>query len=156
MEQELNQEKAIVRRKVSDAEKDFARTVHHRGYHDVVVKKFGAFDEARQDQYFEQNWTEDQIEIIECDGVPCGWLAVEDHGDYLELGEIILLPEFQGQGLGTRIIEDIIQTAKARNIPLRLRVMFENEAIDLYRRLGFKETGKTPTHFEMELKPNEA
>lgn len=154
MEQELNQEKVIARRKVTDADKDFARTVHHRAYHDVVVRQLGVWDEARQDNYFEKNWNEDPMEILECDGVPCGWLVLKDHEDYLELGEILLLPEFQGQGLGTRILREVIQAAKTRNIPIRLRVLHENEAVNLYRRLGFVETGKSATHFEMELKPD--
>lgn len=148
-------ESNITKYVATEADIDFARKTHHEAYHDVVVRQFGMWNEVKQDAYFEKNWTQDPIEIIEYGRVPCGWIALKDHGDHLELVEMLLLPEFQGQGIGSRIMNDIIATAKVRNIPLRLHVLHENKAVNLYRRFGLKETGKTATHIEMEFDPSE-
>jgi hypothetical protein len=37
-----------------------------------------------------------------------------------------------------------------REVPVRLRAFHANHAVNLYRGLGFRETGKTDTHILME------
>ena len=71
----------------------------------------------------------------------------------IELHELVLLPEFQGQGIGSQLLKEVIDKAKAMNIPAHLGVLKENRAANLYRRLGFIQTGETETHFLMEFKP---
>ncbi len=65
------------------------------------------------------------------------------------LHEIVLLPEFQSQGIGTKIIKECISKALDKSLPIHLEVLKENGAISLYRRLGFVESGATETHIKM-------
>src|SRR6267143_6906582 len=57
-------------------------------------------------------------------------------GDY-RLVDIVLLPQFRGLGVGTRLIQDLIHDAEAANAMVSLQVRKENVALNLYRRLGF-------------------
>lgn len=60
-----------------------------------------------------------------------------------ELGSIAyvsVLPEFRNQGIGTKLIEKLIEKAKEKNLK-RLRLMTRLTALDFYKRLGFLEIG---------------
>jgi GNAT superfamily N-acetyltransferase len=62
---------------------------------------------------------------------------------FLFIHEIQLLPEFQGQGIGSEILRDQIAKAKQLALPLKLKVLRKNRAQELYKRMGFvpyKET----------------
>ena len=139
----------LKRRPASSSDTEFARISHHAAYRDVVCRQFGAWDEALQDHLFEEKWIPDQFEIVLCDGNPCGFLLVEDHPDHISISEIVIAPQFQGRGIGSRLLNEEIQRGRETNSPLRLQVLRENRAIELYRRLGFKECGMTETHIRM-------
>jgi ribosomal protein S18 acetylase RimI-like enzyme len=61
-----------------------------------------------------------------------------------ELGSIAyvsVLPEFQNQGIGTKLIQELIETGRKKNLK-RLRLMTRINALGFYKKLGFSETGK--------------
>jgi ribosomal protein S18 acetylase RimI-like enzyme len=75
--------------------------------------------------------------IILIDDVPVGRTLIHrDARDY-RLIDIVLLPQFRGLGIGTRLIKDLIHDAEAANAVVSLHVRKENVALNLYRRLGF-------------------
>jgi ribosomal protein S18 acetylase RimI-like enzyme len=60
-----------------------------------------------------------------------------------ELGSIAyvaVLPEFQNQGIGTKLIEQLIEKAKEQNLQT-LRLMTRLSALGFYKRLGFSAQG---------------
>jgi predicted GNAT family acetyltransferase len=60
-----------------------------------------------------------------------------------ELAGIQIVPDYQGQGIGTSIIKTILQEASERAVPVELRVNKDNpDAERLYARLGFRRFGK--------------
>lgn len=139
----------LERRPATSSDTEFARISHHEAYRDVVSRQFGAWDEVLQDRLFEEKWIPNQFEIVLCDGNPCGFLLVEDHPDHIYISEIVLAPQFQGHGIGSRLLNEEMQRGHETKSPLRLQVLRENRAIELYRRLGFKECGTTETHIRM-------
>ncbi len=61
-----------------------------------------------------------------------------------ELGSIAyvcVLSKFHNQGIGTKLIKELIETAKKKNLK-RLRLMTRISALGFYQRLGFSETGE--------------
>ncbi|NSW54004.1 MAG: GNAT family N-acetyltransferase [Anaerolineae bacterium] len=55
---------------------------------------------------------------------------------------IALLPEARGMGIGTELMQRLIETARQHGYPgLSLSVARENPAVSLYQRLGFQEVG---------------
>jgi putative acetyltransferase len=79
--------------------------------------------------------------VVSPDGdiVGCGGLYPLGNGT-AEIRKMYLLPNVRGQGLGRRLLEDLIDTAKSRRFQ---RVILETasvlkEAISLYRKRGFE------------------
>lgn len=61
-----------------------------------------------------------------------------------ELGSIAylsVLPEFRNQGIGTKLIERLIEKAKEKNLK-SLRLMSRMSAFRFYQRLGFSDIGE--------------
>lgn len=67
---------------------------------------------------------------------------------FIDLIEI--MPEYQNRGLGTAILNEIIDNAKSNDFTIRLQVLKINPAINFYKRLGFIVSSETHTHFVME------
>jgi ribosomal protein S18 acetylase RimI-like enzyme len=143
----------LTRRSAIASDSEFARLAHHRAYRDVVIAQFGAWDEAEQDRFFDDTWKTNPHMILMCDGAPCGYLGVDLHPGQIDLREIVILPEFQGRGLGSTILSELKVRSESARVPVRLRVLQKNRAADLYRRFGFEERGRTSTHFLMEFVP---
>jgi ribosomal protein S18 acetylase RimI-like enzyme len=140
----------ITRRRALPSDAELARRVHHDAYREAVERQFGAWDEARQDRFFAAAWAAAEHEILLCDGVPCGYVCVEEHADHVLVREIAVAPAFQGRGIGSAVLRETQARARARGVPVRLGTFLTNRAAALYRRLGFRETGRSTTHIGFE------
>ncbi|WP_109098839.1 N-acetyltransferase [Aquimarina sp. AU58] len=72
----------------------------------------------------------------------------------IEILQIQVLPEYQGHGIGKYVIKDIIETAKASNKDMVLKVLKENPARYLYERMGFDTVDEDKYEFHMQLTSN--
>jgi ribosomal protein S18 acetylase RimI-like enzyme len=79
-----------------------------------------------------------------------GAIAFQRYSDHLFLEEVLIYPEYQNQGFGTEIVQQLLAEAAKDGLPVRLQVLRENGARSLYDRLGFVQIGKTDTHLLME------
>ena len=143
----------ISRRPATEADRELARRVHHQAYQEAVERQFGRWVVAEQDRFFDRGWADARHEIVLCDGEPCGYVCIEDRADDIHVRELVILPEFQGRGIGSALLGEAIARARGRGVPVRLGTFHHNRAAELYRRLGFQETGRTPTHILMEWRP---
>ena len=129
------------------------RRLHKAAYQDVIIRQFGQWDDEIQSLLFSQKWVPEEFEILQMDGCPIGCIRVEDHPDHVLLAEIQILPEFQGHGLGSKLIQNEIARARGLHKPVRLQVLTSNHrARDLYLRLGFEINGTTDRHFILSVK----
>jgi ribosomal protein S18 acetylase RimI-like enzyme len=151
----LEKEITISRRQATDADTEFARTTHHAALRDLIVRQFGNFDEKMQDEFFAKSWKPETHEIIVNDDINVGYCCITHSPDHIFLSELILLPSAQGKGIGTKIINELIEESKAKNIPITLQVLKENQAQQLYRKMGFKDTETTSKHIQMEFSPSQ-
>jgi ribosomal protein S18 acetylase RimI-like enzyme len=63
---------------------------------------------------------------------------------------VLIEQAFQGQGIGRKVIEDIIEKARKENKKIELQVFKINtRAKKLYQELGFTVTGETELHYQM-------
>ena len=136
----------ITRRHATETDYEFARRVHHLAYRDLVERQFGPWDKSEQDRLLAAEWRQSQVDVVLADGVPCGYVCVENRDDDVHVREIVIAPEFQGLGIGTAILREAIALARSRGVPVHLGTARQNRAVELYRRLGFRETGETATH----------
>ena len=135
-----------------DADLEFGRVAHHAAYRDVVTRQFGSWNESVQDGFFRDGWNRAPHKVLMVDGAPIGICSSAVNQDHVFLSELQILPEFQGQGIGTAVVQELMSEAKKLGLPLRLQVLRENKAQELYRRLGFIVTGSTDFHVKMEWK----
>jgi GNAT superfamily N-acetyltransferase len=145
----------LTRRPATRADTELARRVHHEAYREVVERQFGAWREAAQDRFFADGWDAAAFEILLCDGAPCGYTCVEDRADHVHVRELVVRPPFQRRGIGSAILRQTLERARVRGVPVRLETFHLNQAAELYRRHGFRETGRTGTHILMEWREPE-
>jgi GNAT superfamily N-acetyltransferase len=112
----------------------------------------GTWD-ADNRRLFDESFAAETWSLILVDGVRAGVMAVDDRPAEIFLSRIYLLPEFQQKGIGTTLMGQLIERAKAARKPLRLRVLRVNPARSLYERLGFSVTESTPDRHYMEYRP---
>lgn len=92
--------------------------------------------------------------VIEAGSERVGRLRVTRTAGSIELSGIQLLPQAQGHGVGTAIIEDLKAQAAAAGIPLDLDVEKDNPgALRLYERLGFVRAGQTAQEYKLRWVP---
>jgi GNAT superfamily N-acetyltransferase len=117
-----------------------------------VAQTWG-WDEKWQRTYFWSRFDPASSQIVVLRGRDVGVLSMIEEQDVVLLNQIYLLPEAQGQGVGTILIRSVLDRAFARCLPVRLRVLRVNPARRLYERLGFAVTAETETHLVMQVAP---
>ena len=109
------------------------------------------WDEAWQQDYFAQKFDASKRQIIVVDDQDIGVLILEEREGAVYIGLIEVLPAFQGRGIGTAVIQDILDQEHEQNRPIMLHVLKTNEAGKrLYERLGFAVTAVEEIKYKMQ------
>lgn len=88
--------------------------------------------------------------VIELAGDRVGRLRVVRTADCLDLSGLQILPRFQSQGIGSAVIQTLMEEALTSGKILELGVMTSNQrARGLYERLGFREVGTDNSEVRM-------
>ena len=130
--------------------KEFIYQVKKDAYKKYVEACWGNWNEEDQRKYFDNfiNKVKDDTWIIQLNGVDIGFyngMELED-GSY-EIGNICIIPEYQGKGIGTQVLKDIMQLHKDQD--LHIQYFKQNPVGKLYERLGFVPNGETEFHYQM-------
>ncbi len=75
--------------------------------------------------------------IIEVGATPIGLLKLARGRQVWALHQVQLLPEWQGKGIGTGLLRNILAQAAQSGSQVELHVLKVNQARRLYERLGF-------------------
>jgi ribosomal protein S18 acetylase RimI-like enzyme len=103
-----------------------------------------------QAERFRQRFDPTHQRIVVAEGQAIGVLEVKERPSELFLANLRILPAFQRQGWGTRILRDLLRQANDAGVLVTLQVLQVNLAARrFYERLGFIVTGETPTHYQM-------
>lgn len=130
---------------------DFALVALEASMRQSVEAAYGTWEEVEQRALFTRSFDLASHRILRCNGRDAGVLAVESRVHCLHLARLFLLPRFQGLGIGTRVVQALLESARARPCPLELSVLRTNPAaFRFYERLGFHVVGETPTHWLLE------
>ena len=85
------------------------------------------------------------------EGTPVGRYLLQKIQDSWRIVDLAILPKWRGQGIGTRLLEQLARQASAEGLALTLRVEKNNPALRLYTRLGFAIVGNDELSYEMVL-----
>ncbi len=117
---------------------------------ELFESTFGGWDEARHRKHCAACWERGGIWVVLVDGEESGMIQLEERDREIEICEIQVARADQNQGIGTRLIEDVITRARVSGSSVVLRVGHKNrDAQRLYARLGFVVTGSTSSHVQM-------
>ncbi|NQY88054.1 MAG: GNAT family N-acetyltransferase [Colwellia sp.] len=78
-----------------------------------------------------------------------GIVALKGTTKSLHIRQLQILPEFQGQGVGSKVLMVVKKKALQLQLPITLNVLLRNPARGLYLRHGFQIEGKNKLEFHM-------
>ena len=130
--------------------KEFVYKTKKDAYKKYVEECWGSWNEEDQRKYFESfiNSVYNDAWIIQLNGKDIGFYngATLEDGSY-EIGNICIIPEYQGKGIGTQVLKDIMELHKEQD--LHIQYFKQNPVGSLYKRLGFEPNGETEFHYQM-------
>ena len=140
----------------TDEDYEFVYEAKKIAYRKYVEENFKEWNETKQREIFEAficAYGKD-IKIIMDEVKKIGFY----HGEMLEnggfeIGNICIIPEYQGKGIGTRLLKNILEEHRDKDI--YLRYFKQNPVVKLYERLGFEIIEEMPYHFKMVLRAKE-
>jgi ribosomal protein S18 acetylase RimI-like enzyme len=92
-------------------------------------------------------------QLVLLKGRPVGQLLVDRSAERVHLVDVALLPQSQGQGIGSTLLQSLQAEAAAAGLPLRLSVFATNPARHLYERFGFTVTEHKDLYLAMQWLP---
>jgi ribosomal protein S18 acetylase RimI-like enzyme len=95
---------------------------------------------VRQKAIFAEWFKPDEVRVVVVDGSDVGWIQLRARDETVFLGSIYITPGMQRKGIGTRVIQMILDSARQQNQFVTLGVMKINPALALYTKLGFRVT----------------
>jgi len=87
---------------------------------------------------------------------PIGRIYVDRWKDQIRLVDVALLPEHRGRGLGGALLRELLAEGEARDLPVTIHVEYNNPALRLYRRLGFRHVDSNGIYYLMRREPGRA
>lgn len=135
-------------RKATIMDLGFIFRVYKETMQDYIAAVY-EWDEQQQRLHYEERFRKDDYHIIQVDNSDVGVFSVLTMKTYFFLARIELLPAYQNQGIGTKILTALKTRAHAQSKPIMLHVFKSNPAINLYTRLGFKVIREDETQYEM-------
>jgi ribosomal protein S18 acetylase RimI-like enzyme len=106
-----------------------------------------------QDTWWRENYAEASFDVILVDGEPAGRLYVHRGRSEIRIVDIALLPEHRGNGVGTRLLEELLAEGDADAKSVTIHVERMNPALRLYERLGFSVAEDKGVYLFLERAP---
>jgi ribosomal protein S18 acetylase RimI-like enzyme len=110
-------------------------------------------DGAAQVIYFRKVWDAAQVRLIAQDHNDAGWLQTVTRTDASYLSQIYVARAFQGRGIGSAVVQGLIDECEKAGRPLDLSVVRTNPAVRFYKRLGFYVTSENEQKYFMRRAP---
>ena len=113
------------------------------------IQETWGWDELLQEHSFHDNLPAKSFTIATLDG-DVGALNLREKTDHLWLEMLLVLPEYQGRGIGRQMLEHAQREARKAQKPLRLSVLKLNPAHGFYRHMGFEQSALDQWSYKMQ------
>lgn len=134
----------------AEADYETVRAIHHVAYRDMVIRQYGAWQDDVQDEFFRKTWLRQPHHLVCVDGEVRGYCCIHEDDRSIRIREFAVLPDHQRQGIGSGVLERLIERATLARKEMKLNVMKTNEsARRLYEHAGFIVLGENVTHLFM-------
>jgi ribosomal protein S18 acetylase RimI-like enzyme len=135
-------------REATPDDREFLYNLHCASLKDYITETWG-WDEEWQRNHFNEHFDPHRRRIIRLRDRSIGALGVCERDSDILIDYMALYPAYQRLGIGSQLINAIIEQGVAEGKPIRLRVLRTNPAFRLYERLGFMVEEKSDTHIQM-------
>lgn len=106
-----------------------------------IEQTWGDWNTDEQQRKHLANFTPETHRIILADDAVAGFVAIETFPTYTWLVKLYLFKEYRGRGIGSKILQDLLDDARTQGKRVTLQVLSVNKrAQALYARHGFKIT----------------
>jgi ribosomal protein S18 acetylase RimI-like enzyme len=120
------------------------------GWDDATKEAFLAQQFAAQHAHYLGNYEGATYDVVIVDGEPAGRLYVARWDDEIRVMDVALLPEHRGRGVGTRLLESLLEEGERSGKKVSIHVERANPAVALYERLGFEPVEEKGVYVLME------
>lgn len=114
-----------------------------------LAEEYFEWDPDAQNARFARKFVPHEMQIITLGRHDVGWLQLQEAADEIVLGQLFVAPAFQGRGIGTKVVSDLLANAQAKNKSVTLEVLKNNRAREFYERLGFSNRGESGIKYIM-------
>ena len=87
--------------------------------------------------------------IVMVQDAPVGRLIIDASGNYVEVIDVALLPEYRNCGLGASVLNSVLAQADRLGRAIRLHVEKQSRAVRIFERLGFVICGDVGMYLSM-------
>jgi ribosomal protein S18 acetylase RimI-like enzyme len=129
-------------------DREFLWWLHNETMREQIERTW-RWDGAWQRQQFDLGFETMAIQIIEVAGHRVGCLSIRRSADAIYGDVMEIVPEFQNEGIGTRVLHMLFEECDRSCLPMQISVLKTNPARELYERLGFHYTGEAATYYIM-------
>ncbi|MEM9218731.1 MAG: GNAT family N-acetyltransferase [Cyanobacteria bacterium P01_F01_bin.150] len=113
-------------------------------------KAFLEFQFNAQHRFYQDQFKNAAFWVVEQSGGSIGRLYLDRRADEIRIIDIALLPDFRDRGIGTALLNAILAEARTKRLPVRIHVEYNNRALNLYHRLGFRQVAADGVYYLME------
>ena len=106
-----------------------------------------------QAHFYQENYPGAEFQVILWDDQPAGRLYIHRRPDEIRIMDIALLPEYRRHGIGSHLLNQILDEARANRLPVTIHVERMSPAMRLYDRLGFRLLEEKGIYYLMEWTP---
>lgn len=115
------------------------------------VEKIWGWEDDAQQKIFRDKFSTKKHKIIIQNNIDIGNISVSIDNEEMFIEIIEIMPEYQNKGIGSKIINQIINYSKSKELcKVIFQVLIINPAKRLYDKLGFLTINETETHYVME------
>ena len=104
------------------------------------LENIGRFDPKIARNRFLDSYIEADTKKIIMDNKVVGFYVIRNKSDHVHLDHLYILPEYQGAGLGTKIIGLVKSKAQENCLPIRLCALRDSRSNEFYKKHGFSYT----------------
>lgn len=106
-----------------------------------------------QSKFYRENFLGAEFQVILLDDKAVGRLYVQRNPNEIHVLDISLLPQYRGQGIGSHLLNGILEEGTKSNRPVTIYVERFNPALHLYQRLGFRQVSDQGVYLFMKWLP---
>ena len=137
--------------KADAVDSDFVFAIKKAAFREYVDQVEG-WDDTHQRGLHNKRFDSQDFRIIQFQGNDIGFFSTSSTSDSLKIYQFFIHPEYQGRGIGSACMTNILADAAGKVVNLQV-LKINIRGIAFYQRLGFSIVDEDSTHVQMKKLP---